>query len=61
MATILEGTIETGTECYFMKDSLDPVMRNIEAFLEDTQKTVNGIVTVLKPHFTLTESNLRMI
>jgi argininosuccinate synthase len=30
-------------------------MRNIEAFLEDTQKTVNGIVTVsLKPyHFTL--------
>jgi argininosuccinate synthase len=44
-----------------MKDSLDPVMRNIEAFLEDTQKTVNGIVTVLKPHFTLTELNLRMI
>ena len=34
---------------------LDPVMRNIEAFLEDTQKTVNGIVTVsLKPyHFSL--------
>jgi argininosuccinate synthase len=25
---------------------LDPVMRNIEAFLEDTQKTVNGTVTV---------------
>lgn len=34
---------------------LDPVMRNIEAFLEDTQKTVTGIVTVtLKPyHFSL--------
>jgi argininosuccinate synthase len=34
---------------------LDPVMRNIETFLEDTQKTVNGIVTVtLKPyHFSL--------
>jgi argininosuccinate synthase len=34
---------------------LDPVMRNIETFLEDTQKTVNGTVTVaLKPyHFTL--------
>ena len=34
---------------------LDPVMRNIEAFLEDTQKTVNGTVTVsLKPyHFSL--------
>jgi argininosuccinate synthase len=34
---------------------LDPVMRNIEAFLKDTQKTVNGTVTVsLKPyHFTL--------
>jgi argininosuccinate synthase len=34
---------------------LDPVMRNIEAFLEDTQKTVTGTVTVsLKPyHFTL--------
>jgi argininosuccinate synthase len=33
---------------------LDPVMRNIETFLEDTQKTVNGTVTVtLKPyHFT---------
>jgi argininosuccinate synthase len=30
-------------------------MRNIETFLEDTQKTVNGTVTVtLKPyHFTL--------
>jgi argininosuccinate synthase len=30
-------------------------MRNIEAFLEDTQKTVNGTVTVsLKPyHFSL--------
>lgn len=34
---------------------LDPVMRNIETFLEDTQKTVTGTVTVsLKPyHFTL--------
>jgi argininosuccinate synthase len=34
---------------------LDPVMRNIETFLEDTQKTVSGTVTVtLKPyHFTL--------
>ncbi|QEE51086.1 argininosuccinate synthase [Flavobacterium alkalisoli] len=34
---------------------LDAVMRNIEAFLEDTQKTVTGTVTVsLKPyHFTL--------
>jgi argininosuccinate synthase len=34
---------------------LDPVMRNIEAFLEDTQTTVNGTVIVsLKPyHFTL--------
>ncbi|MBA9074098.1 argininosuccinate synthase [Flavobacterium gossypii] len=34
---------------------LDPVMRNIEAFLEDTQKNVTGIVTVsLKPyHFSL--------
>ena len=34
---------------------LDPVMRNIETFLEDTQKTVNGTVTVtLKPyHFSL--------
>ncbi len=30
---------------------LDPVMRNIETFLEDTQKTVTGTVTVsLKPH-----------
>jgi argininosuccinate synthase len=37
-----------------MKDSLDPVMRNMR-FLEDTKKTVNGTVTVsLKPyHFTL--------
>jgi argininosuccinate synthase len=34
---------------------LDPVMRNIETFLEDTQKTVTGNVTVsLKPyHFSL--------
>lgn len=34
---------------------LDPVMRNIENFLSDTQKTVSGIVTVtLKPyHFSL--------
>lgn len=34
---------------------LDAVMRNIEVFLEDTQKTVTGTVTVsLKPyHFTL--------
>lgn len=34
---------------------LDPVMRNIETFLEDTQKTVTGTVTVsLKPyHFSL--------
>jgi argininosuccinate synthase len=34
---------------------LDPVMRNIETFLEDTQKTVTGSVTVtLKPyHFSL--------
>jgi argininosuccinate synthase len=34
---------------------LDPVMRNIETFLEDTQKNVTGTVTVsLKPyHFTL--------
>ena len=34
---------------------LDPVMRNIETFLEDTQKTVNGTVTVtLQPyHFSL--------
>jgi len=34
---------------------LDPVMRNIEVFLEDTQKTVSGNVTVtLKPyHFSL--------
>lgn len=34
---------------------LDPVMRNIESFLEDTQKTVTGEVTVaLEPyHFTL--------
>ncbi|MCY1494529.1 Argininosuccinate synthase [compost metagenome] len=34
---------------------LDPVMRNIEVFLEDTQKNVTGIVTVsLKPyHFSL--------
>ncbi|WP_310555995.1 argininosuccinate synthase domain-containing protein [Flavobacterium sp.] len=34
---------------------LDPVMRNIEAFLEDTQQTVNGTVMVtLKPyHFSL--------
>ncbi len=34
---------------------LDPVMRNIESFLEDTQKMVNGTVTVsLKPyHFSL--------
>ena len=34
---------------------LDPVMRNIETFLQDTQKTVNGSVTVsLKPyHFSL--------
>ncbi|MGH2666493.1 argininosuccinate synthase [Flavobacterium sp.] len=34
---------------------LDPVMRNIELFLEDTQKTVTGKVTVtLKPyHFSL--------
>lgn len=34
---------------------LDPVMRNIEVFLEDTQKTVTGTVTIsLKPyHFTL--------
>jgi len=34
---------------------LDPVMRNIEVFLEDTQKTVTGTVTVsLKPyHFSL--------
>jgi argininosuccinate synthase len=34
---------------------LDPVMRNIECFLNDTQKMVNGIVTVsLKPyHFSL--------
>ncbi|RWX03412.1 argininosuccinate synthase [Flavobacterium cerinum] len=34
---------------------LDPVMRNIETFLEDTQKTVTGKVTVtLKPcHFSL--------
>ena len=34
---------------------LDPVMRNIETFLEDTQKTVNGTVIVsLKPyHFLL--------
>jgi argininosuccinate synthase len=34
---------------------LDPVMRNIEAFLIDTQQTVNGVVTVtLKPyHFSL--------
>jgi len=34
---------------------LDPVMRNIETFLEDTQKNVTGIVTVtLKPyHFSL--------
>ncbi|MEE1898452.1 argininosuccinate synthase domain-containing protein [Flavobacterium rakeshii] len=34
---------------------LDPVMRNVEVFLEDTQKTVTGTVTVsLKPyHFTL--------
>jgi argininosuccinate synthase len=34
---------------------LDPVMRNIETFLEDTQKTVNGTVTIsLKPyHFSL--------
>lgn len=34
---------------------LDPVMRNIEAFLEDTQKNVTGTVTVsLKPyHFSL--------
>ena len=34
---------------------LDPVMRNIETFLQDTQKTVNGTVTVsLKPyHFSL--------
>lgn len=30
---------------------LDPVMRNIETFLEDTQKTVTGTVTVsLKPY-----------
>ncbi|KGO82516.1 argininosuccinate synthase [Flavobacterium beibuense F44-8] len=34
---------------------LDPVMRNVEVFLEDTQKTVTGTVRVsLKPyHFTL--------
>lgn len=34
---------------------LDPVMRNIETFLEDTQKNVTGTVTVtLKPyHFSL--------
>ncbi|MFV8334314.1 argininosuccinate synthase [Flavobacterium sp. GSP14] len=34
---------------------LDPVMRNIETFLQDTQHTVNGKVTVtLKPyHFSL--------
>jgi argininosuccinate synthase len=34
---------------------LDPVMRNIETFLESTQETVNGTVTVsLKPyHFSL--------
>lgn len=34
---------------------LDPVMRNIEVFLEDTQKMVSGTVTVtLKPyHFSL--------
>lgn len=34
---------------------LDPVMRNIEVFLEDSQKTVTGSVTVtLKPyHFSL--------
>lgn len=34
---------------------LDPVMRNIEAFLDDTQKNVTGTVTVtLKPyHFSL--------
>ncbi|NMH27187.1 argininosuccinate synthase [Flavobacterium silvaticum] len=34
---------------------LDPVMRNIETFLSDTQKNVNGTVTVtLKPyHFSL--------
>jgi len=34
---------------------LDPVMRNIESFLTDTQKTVTGTVTVtLKPyHFSL--------
>lgn len=34
---------------------LDPIMRNIEVFLDDTQKTVSGNVTVtLKPyHFSL--------
>jgi len=39
---------------------LDPIMRNIEVFLEDTQKTVSGNVTVtLKPyHFRWTELSL---
>lgn len=35
---------------------LDPVMRNIEAFLQDSQKTVNGTVgVILKPYHFIVE------
>jgi argininosuccinate synthase len=36
-----------------MKDNFLIPMRNIEAFLEDTQKTVNGTVTVSLKHIIL--------
>jgi argininosuccinate synthase len=33
---------------------LDPVMRNIETFLQDTQHTVNGkMIYYIKPYFSL--------
>lgn len=56
MAAILERTARKLVRNVIPRRSvLDPVMRNIETFLEDTQKTVNGTVTVsLKPyHFSL--------
>jgi argininosuccinate synthase len=55
MAAILERTTWKLVRHVIPRRTVPDPGRNIETFLEDTQKTVNGTVTVtLKPyHFTL--------
>jgi argininosuccinate synthase len=49
MAAILEEQLGNWYGMLFHEGQfLDPVMRNIETFLQDTQHTVNGKVTVTK-------------